>query len=161
MRFKFRDPSWLHRLLAGLSASQFATHRSCGWHWVDGSVGFSLGAQMARDELSNLVEAHTDHSTIGPGSYISKHHAFCHVPYVCQRSLYLCCVIDIGLNTSSQGSPIPTVAECRPCCDMEQCCTRWSFKALAQIVHDIVQLCSKNKGKEFGEVTSRCRDSVK
>ena len=65
----------LHRMLSGLSASEFAT--SCGCPWVNGSVRFSLGAVKARDELSNLVEAQTDHSTIGPGMYMSKHHAFC------------------------------------------------------------------------------------
>ena len=64
----------LHRMLSGLSASQFATR--CGWPWLNGSVGFSLGAMKARDELSNLVEAQTDHSTIGPGVHMSKHHAF-------------------------------------------------------------------------------------
>ena len=65
----------LHRMLSGLSASLFATN--CGWPWVNGIVGFSLGAMKARDELSNLVEAQTDHSTTGPGSYISKYFVFC------------------------------------------------------------------------------------
>ena len=66
------------------------------------------------------------------------------VSYVCQWSLYLCCVIDLGLNTSSQGSSMPIVAECRPCCDMGQCGTRWSVKASGG-----ANRCKKkNKGEE-------------
>ena len=54
-------------------------------------------------------------------------------------------MIDLGPNTSSQGSSMLTVAECRPCCDMEQCCTRCSVKALGG-----ANRCKKkNKGKEF------------